>query len=744
MDERTINEVAGAGGDGPVDAEMLTLLKSAADEWNRRSEEFWARRLDNERTRFCIWDGQSEDGRMWAENLGGEEPMPFNGASDQRIRWADAVIAEQAEMLLVAMCRAQPRCDGRGKGDGPRAQKATQLLRWMVDRLGMEWIRQWAALLSYALQDSPAVALMSVEWVREQTLEYKEVDVEGLAAMYMERVNGQQSLVNGQQSLGNDQQEAMVEFAGALVDEERGEEELAAMVLEFFPDLKPARAKRIVRDIRKTGKAEFPVPAVAYEGPRITARRYGDDFIVPDNAKSFREATPWFMTEWMTATDLGARAAAEDWDAKFVTDVLGQEGKPCLNLWEDQVSQAGMQRVALGPDRFKGKYQVLWCYFTALNEDDVPAKYAAVIHPESERTAFGRRMLREAHGTWPGVMYQREVLDGFVLNSRGYPELLGPSQGMVKGLLDSSADAAQIWGLPPILSYGIESHGNVYIEPLKVLKGKRDSKFEAMRPPEAPPQVEMVIGRLEALRDWIAGRPNKADADNGQRAQVAKEFRVVWFLYTVRDVMRMMLALARQYGSDELLAQVTDQAGDSLAAERDDIKTERNVRMVFDPADLDFATLTKRLEAVKNMIMPADKGGTLDTTPYIQAAFRSIFPYMADDVLRDVKQAESDELLDEARNLVLIRAGVMPQMDTDGNWNYQLRRAWYDQMAEANPQIFADMGTEKQAILQQWLEGLEQQATQFGENVEIGRTGIVPPEAAGAAGENAQRSTLNA
>lgn len=315
------------------------------------------------------------------------------------------------------------------------------------------------------------------------------------------------------------------------------------------------------------------------------------------------------------------------------------------------------------------------------------------------------------------------------MNARGIPEIVGPQQSLVKGLLDSSTDAAQIWSLPPILSHGIESHGDAYMEPLKIIKGKRDSKFEAMQGPQRPPQEDTIIARMEQERDWMAGRANPNDADNGQHAAVSREEKVVWFLAHVRETMRMMLALARENASDELLARITDAAGDALIRSRADIAGDFDLRLVFDPADLDFENLTKRLEATKNTILSIDRSGAIDTVPLAQSAFRSIFPYMADDVIRDVGQAESDELLDEARNLSLLRAGVMPQLDTDGNWNYELRRKWYDDMAAANPQVFADMGPDKQALVQQWLQGLEQQAVQFGANVETGRTGIKPPEA---------------
>jgi hypothetical protein len=86
--------------------------------------------------------------------------------------------------------------------------------------------------------------------------------------------------------------------------------------------------------------------------------------------------------------------------------------------------------------------------------------------------------------------------------------------------------------------------------------------------------------------------------------------------------------------------------------------------------------------------------------------------------------AEADELRDEARNYALLRAGVMPDLDTEGNWNYGLRRQWYDALQERNPNVFTDMGEDKLLMMQEWWKGLEQQAVQFGANVQTGRTGM--------------------
>jgi len=726
MAEEQKYDVATAdGGDGAVTEDQLNGLKDAASLWNERSKDFWTRRLNGENARFCRWAGQSPDGRVWADNNGNVIPTPFEGASDQRVGWADSLVGEKVRTLMVAMMRAQPRCEGRGNGDAMRAKRSTALLRWMIDRMGIEWLLQWKVLLNYAWADSPAVAMMGVEWEVRTEIEMRTVTADELAKMYAEMAS---------QGGGADPemiQQAALDFKDALLSSTDGEEDMASMVQSFFPDVKPARARKIVRQIRKDGVAEFPNPRIAYEGPTITAKRYGNEFIIPDNAKKFRDATPWFTMEWITEQELKARQLNDGWDKQFVEDVLKHEGEPCL---DEYVSNESGGLFKSGSTTYDGLYQVVYAYYIALNEDDAPARYLTIFHTGSEKTANGRMLIRDAHGSWPAVVYRSDVTDSFILNARGIPEEVSPLQSAMKGIVDNGLDANAIWSLPPILSFGITKHGNMYLSPLKIIEGKRDSRFETMKGPQYPTQASIAEKQLERLRDWKHGRPNAEDADGGQAAAVTREEDVIWFLQHVRDVCRMMLALARQNASEELLARVTDAAGDQMIRDRSDIEGEFDVRLIFDPADLDFENTKGRMELVKNTILSLDSGMAINRSVLVQTAFRSVFPYLPDEVIQDVGMGEEKELKDEARNYSMLRAGVMPTLDTDGNWNYQLRRQWYDQLAQQNPNVFLDMGEDKKAMLMEWLKGLEQQATQFGENVQVGRTGM-SAQPAGAASE---------
>ena len=98
-------------------------------------------------------------------------------------------------------------------------------------------------------------------------------------------------------------------------------------------------------------------------------------------------------------------------------------------------------------------------------------------------------------------------------------------------------------------------------------------------------------------------------------------------------------------------------------------------------------------------------------------------PGVAKASMRTPGEMAADDVKDEMQNFVQIKAGVMPQMDTEGRWNYQARLDFYRNLQEQNPAAFEEMGETSREMLQRWMEALGQQAQQFGANAEIGRTG---------------------
>jgi len=722
-DTELLAEVAGAGGDASVPDDDLDALKAALRDVAGRAEEWTAARAESLRTRFNRWYGQSIDGRRWERNAGQEATL-FDGQSDQRVWWVDQIIREQEALRTVALARATIRCEARnGKRDDEQARALTVLLRWLRDRIGPAWYEEHRKLTSYELGDSPAVALMRVWWKRETKLEMRQLDVAKLAELWQAEF-GEQAEQAGVEVDAEQMAAAIGDFAAALADAEAGDDALGEMLLRFFPRLTKGRALKVVRQIRKDGEAEFPVPVTAYEGPAVSARRFLEDFVIPDNTREFDRCALWFEPEWVTKPELLSRRALEGWDRQFVDDVLEHEGESMIPEFAEDESGILLQRTR---EDYKGAYQVVWAWTIAANADGIPSRYYTVVHLESGRTAFGRKLYRAPGNKWPGVFHRREMLDKWALNSRSVAEIDGPVQFGVKLLRDVAVDNANIGALPPFVTFGHSNKGVIDLGPLQHLPLRQGGDAKFMQPPAFPAAARQVSEDMRVDRDRYWGRAG--DGVDPQSAVMQREADVASFMDRVREELQLILDLALVNMPADEIARLLEDEGLKLNREASDLAGQYDVRLVFDPADLDVESVIQRCEALKNVLMAVDVDKTIDASRYVEYGVRALFPQLANDGLRPEQEGLGKELDDEAANYAKLRSGVMPAMNTEGAWNYQARRAWYDEMAQANPQVFDDLAPDKRALMEQWLKSLEQQATQFGENVQTGRTGAAGVEA---------------
>lgn len=727
-----------AEGDGAVDAETVSAFKRETESWNSRASRFWERRAESTDARRCLWSGQSPDGRLWAKQNGNKTPTPFDGASDQRVRWADEAVINKVALVMGAMGMAEPSVQAAGPRAERTAKNLTVLLRWMIRDLGAEWMRQWLALGSHTYGDAPAVGMMRVAWRKATRLEYVTVTAGELETMWMDREmaraegGGRRTEARGQNGEGEGEEGEGLglglglggegEGEGAIEELQRAAEEMRmmlagdadpaaaeALLRERF-GVTAARAARVVRELRKYGKAEFPITVMDGEGAQIEAMRMGEDFIVPDNCRDFQKAELWFRPEWMTATELKALVQEDGWDAEWVDKVIAGAQRALL---KDALEQSATE------DDLKGLHQVVWCYHTAISEDGVRAKYVTVIG-SPEGTPFGRRMIRGRRGRWPTVFFQREVMSRYLLDSRGIPELVGPAQGAAKKLRDTATDNGIIGGLPPTLAKGF-SVRNQFVAPLKPITMGVNEDFGFMNPPQFPAAAERVYDKIRDEKDDYLGEAR--DGSDPATVATRKKLDADWWLVQVWDVLRMMLELAQDNASDELLAAVTDDAGEVRGLRREDIAGRFRVQLNFNVEDMDTEMVIKKMEALGKVILAMDANKTVDTAVPVAHGMRILFPTISEAAIRSGAAASQKETEDEAKNLSMIRAGAMPVMNTEGLWNYQARIDWYKGLTEQNPAVFADMAADKRAMLEQWLQALAQQAVQYGENRAIGRTG---------------------
>lgn len=523
--------------------------------------------------------------------------------------------------------------------------------------------------------------------------------------------------------------QAAEDFKIALASKEFGEEILAAKLAEYFPGIRAARAKKVIRELREKGTAEFPVPYIKQDGPDIQAKRLNEDWFIPLNTTDFQSARVWFEAEWLTKTQIIERKISQGWSDDFIEKVIGERqtdgsragGHEGSAAFPDYVRTEGGSIVARNTSYYKGLYQVLTAYYIATNEDGVPGKYFVVFHNDVDVAATERRLIDYAHGGYPGHTFRREVLTGRLCDSRGLSELAGTYQGLEKIYCDSFGDHAQLAGVPPIITRNRQRMGALHIKPLMELPAKRDGDFEWMKPPEYPRTVVDMVKELRRQRDEYFGRTN---ADVAQDlVQLQREFKVLWWLMNLREALVQVFQLCQQYMPDSMIQRITNRKGEAIFKSREEIQGQFDLDLQFDPRDLDPEYLERIGKIVKDLIMPMDRDKTIQAAAIVSAFMWRISPDLAEAALLDVDQANQSEIEDEIKAYLKIRAGMEPELPDDGSINYQLRLQWYQNMEQVNPEIYKSMPPDQLGIFQSRLQRLQVLAQQYGENVTIGQQG---------------------
>jgi hypothetical protein len=720
-------------GDGDVGAEQLEELKRRCVRWNQRAAGFFQSRYEAEKARRCEWSGQSADGRVWDDLNTGETRGLFNGASDLRMRWGDRITLDKQALLIGALGIANISISGTGAAAQRLAGNMLTLLGWLRRSLGANWMRAWMELTNWYVGDSPAVALMAVRWRKERLLVSKSMTLDELRGLWLaretartegdeyavaaaaERVEALLGEIRGSGLGIRDSGSGIGDSGFGIREKEEGGGALAqaAALVAEQTGAENAEALRAVREMAATGRAEFAAEAGGEEGVELLAKRFGEDFVLADNCRRFEAEGLWFMPEWVGLEELQTRG----WDKDFVEEVAAQGETPVLTNGPYQdTTPAGES----GTSAREGRRQVVWAYVTGVDAKGRKGKYVCVFGA-GERTAFGWMLLRGWKGRWPAALFQRETLSGYALDSRGVSELAAPAQGMAKALWDGSANNAMLAQTPPILAKG-HSVRNQFVSPLKVIGMSVNEEFGYMRAPEFPATSMRVADEIERQEKDYFGQPH--EKSDGVTVATRQRAEVAWFLAQAGDVLRMMLELAQANASDELLAQVTDDSGAAANLRREDIAGTFGLTLEFNADDLDTDKVIAKAKAMGQIILAMDRNQVVDTTPLVSSMTVKMFPDVGPRALRSAEAGAENERQDEARNLALIRSGVMPKMNTEGLWNYAARLQFYVELQQQNPACFDDMAPDKRDMLARWTAALAQQETQYGRNRSIGRTGV--------------------
>ena len=368
--------------------------------WRERSRQFYASRSKAEEAFYCVWEGQHPDGTV--HDAKDALAWPFDGASDQRVRWGEKVVLDKIALIMIALssCEVEFAC-GAGADAEKRADALKRLLGWELGRLGAKGYAEFLALLRYMLVDSPAVAAMDVSWRRRASLAVRELNAEELASQFValrvERLN-----VEGfeGQAATPDELEGVF-WMGLKGDEEpstfnlqhsTSTEEVEGFLVSI--GVRDEDAEAVRRALAEDGECECLCRGPADEGVELKALRYGDDFCIPREAADFDYASPWFRGEWVTEEQLRERVESDGWDADWVEDELRHKGAS----FYDETSRPN--------EDVKDLCNIVWCYEAVTTDAGETVRWVTVLG-HADGSAFGQRAIRSRRGTWGVAFFRR-------------------------------------------------------------------------------------------------------------------------------------------------------------------------------------------------------------------------------------------------------------------------------------------------------------------------------------------------
>jgi hypothetical protein len=736
------------GGPGKLPVELLTEFKNDLDQINSETGmQIRQRQREAQNARFCKWPGQSPDGRQRELLLKPlkKEAFPFEGAPDSRNRLADFVTNFRAGVRFLSVLRAAgiPDVQGMEGQDVKLAAKVKILLRHVIrNQWGLDFIRQVMLSAQYVEGNDPGGCIVLSSWRREMGLEMEKVSLEDVAARLLEAAQQQVASGGGQaageqpqqpgQAQGQPEQQVIssetienVEAAKQMIQTPQRAAEAAQLLVSLFPDVKPKRAKRMVKELREDGQTDFPKEVQAINQPQVRTLKLFEDIFINSNTMDLDNCRA-HIPELLTAVQLRERVVSMGYNQAVVNEMLGEGGFDGrgnvlgrTKLFETEQTQLKNLN-GEASDPYKGLLELVTTIYKASNEDGMPMWYSVTWSTALDKAVSERQTLY-AHNRFPGVYLSREVISKYLLDSRSSAEIAMADQNLLKMFTDLAGAAGQLKSLPPMTEPLSRPHSyETGLKPFGRVKEKRPGDVKPMQMGEYSRENVDMQETIKRNSCEYFGIPHKDVPP--LITDIEQQVMTLFFTAGWGEVLGLTLKLCQENMSDEEMMQITGPDGAPIAKSVAEIRGGYNVILSYNPSDLDPEKVGKKLDLIGKFPLQWDTMSVTQRDKLTAAAFYLIDPALGDSVLIPEETASAKEIEDEQRLFTMIvAAGVEPERVTEGR-NFALRLQWLQNQMKQNPEPVMRAPETNRLILEAHMKYYEQMVTQQ-QNVQIGKEG---------------------
>jgi hypothetical protein len=637
------------------------------------------------------WPGKSRDLRKH-----GADAFPWEGAADMESHVIDERVTKLVSLFISSMKRANVRAFPVEAGDMARSKVVSNFMKWMVSSGYIpRFAREMELGANYFLERG--ILITYVGWHREDRRFLQKLDLNQIAQMSPELA---EMVLNGD-----------------------NDDELVELLRATFDGVTTKKAKRAIKELRKSGAAELPVVRRQVDAPEVKTLAPDGDFMFPPYVTDPQRAPYCFWRTYYTAQELENKIVTDGWDSDFVDHVIDKYRG--VNIDSIEREQEGRRSTSLTDNAYEANelIELVHVYQRLIDpEDGSEGIYETVMHKDFDGDdglgipSYAKFELMNGYEDYPVVVTKLSEDSKRLYDAQTIPDILRGIQHQVKIERDSRIDRNSIATLPPIM----HPVGNSPKDwgPGRMIPYRRKGEFEfGPTPAYNGGSVEMEQ-TMERQADAMVG----LDMDDPM-SQLRRQFLVDKFLEHCAEVLRLAYRCFQRFGPDSIFFRVTG-SPDPQQFDKGNPDENFDILISYDVLNTDPDAQEKKLNQLVSLTQ-LDRNGRISIDRLLEIAAASIDPVLADAVMQPGDQAQEQVVKQVTDDLAKIFAGIeMPARPNGAQVALQVIQQYVSQPDVAQ----RAQGDEAFAGRLQKYAGQYTFQLQQAQNAQIGRVGTAPAQ----------------
>jgi hypothetical protein len=635
------------------------------------------------------WPGKSRDLRKH-----GADAFPWDGAADMESHVIDERVTKLVSIFVSAMKRANVRAFPVEATDISRSKVVSNFMKWMVSsgyiprfhremELGANYLLERGILITY------------VGWHREDRRFLQKLDIEQIAQLSPE--------------------------LAAMVMDGANDDEIVELLKTTFDGVTTKKAKKSLKELRKTGSTELPVVRRQIDAPEIKTLAPDGDFMFPPYVTDPQRAPYCFWRTYYTAQELENKVVTDGWDEDFVAHVIDKYKG--VNIDSIERENEGRRSTSLTDNAYEANELIELVHgFQRLidPEDGSEGIYETIFHKEFSGDdgqgipAYAKFELMNGYEDYPVVVTKLSEDSKRLYDAQTIPDVLRGIQHQVKVERDSRIDRNSLATLPPIM----HPVGNAPKDwgPGRMIPYRRKGEFEFGPTPAYNTGSREMEQTMERQADAMVG----LDFED-PTSQMRRQFLVDKFLSHTAEVLRLAYRCFQRFGPDSVFFRVTG-SPDPQQFNKGNPDENFDIVISYDVLNSDPEAQEKKLNQLVSLTQ-LDRNGRISIDRLLEVAASSIDPTLADAVLQPAEEAQEQVVKQVTDDLSKIFAGIeMPARPNGAQIALQVIQQYTSQ-----PDVAQRLQTDEAfAARIQKYAGQYSFQIQQAQNAQIGRIGTAP------------------